>query len=173
MSPLCANIVTLLYLPHFDRMVFHDKMGNLHVFELSPNGYISTPYQDRIYKSHADCIIVVPLRSSLCDKDAVAYREKIFAEVEKVTQNCRAYEPFELLKGCIAKMLYDCGYKSGLAVCPSTKIIFNVLKNSADITTDDLDTLTPDDIAKKRIAVRSLSNENRVALGSLTVLRNM
>jgi hypothetical protein len=128
-------------------MLVQDQLGEFFVFELSPDGYTCTPYRDRIYRSHAASIVLLPLESTAYEHDSIKYRERVYQEVQRViAEENQPYEPFEIVKGCVAKCLSEKNQDSTSSkkiaetslehkypYSPSIQIIVQILQNSTDI----------------------------------------
>jgi hypothetical protein len=180
------NISFYLF-PFFSfRLVVQDSLGEWHIFEVSPSGYICSPYRARIHESHSDSIVLIPVESAAYVHESVRYRESIFREVEKVvsTEN-QPYEPLEIMKGCVSKYLNEneenksasAGAASGgdsetkwnYPYSPSVQIIVDILQNSTGVSIEHEDKIpirkvTPEDIFRRRLRIStSTTTEGAVA----------
>lgn len=164
-------------------MVALNQQGELLIFELSPNGYTCTPYRDRIYKSHAESIVLIPLESPAYEQNSVQYRERIFQEVNRwVRKENQPYEPLELIKGCVSKIICENSDKVPETVSkrwgqcrypysPSLRVVFELLHNATELVVEHehgvpLEHTTPEDVFKRRLCI--IANRAPVATSQVT-----
>ena len=189
-----AKRITTLTMSSFviSRMVFQDKMGELYVFELSPSGYVCTPYRNRIHESHSTSIVLFPVESPEYEESPIKYRERVFDEVQHaISRNDQPYEPLEIIKGCISKILTDNeAYTSFVPkkyfeypYSPSLQIVMNVLSISTNIEFEHIDNISKERIVADDFFMRKVrilekpvepSHQRKLTkLGSATVIRDM
>lgn len=137
------------------RMIVQNNMGDLFIFELSPDGYTCTPYRERIFKSHSAAIVLVPVLSSEYERNSVQYRERIFQEVNRLMAGAsQPYEPLEVIKGCVSK----CSGYLDHPHSPSLRAIIDVLQSSTGAkfklkNGNPLSEATPEDLFTQRMCI--------------------